>query len=119
MQDDDPAYDIFPQHRSKRIAPIAAARKRRAARSFELHISPDALLVDNLTEKDGTSIAQLRHEMAELVPGVSHRDRFSGLRYDPPGEHFKPFRPGKPVGIQPKIECKFGIHTDQPRCSHR
>ena len=30
--------------------------------------------------------------MAELVPGVSHRDRFSGLGHDPPGEHFKPFR---------------------------
>ena len=44
------AYDIFPQHRSKRSAPISAARKRGAARSFELHISPDALLVDNLTE---------------------------------------------------------------------
>jgi hypothetical protein len=54
--------------------PFAAARKRCAARSFELDITPDALLVDDLAEQDGTSVAQLRHEMAELVARVSHRD---------------------------------------------
>ena len=37
--------------------------------------------------------------MAELVPGVGHRDRLSGLGHAPPGEHFEPFGPGKPVGI--------------------
>ena len=56
--------------------------------------------------------------MAELVPSVSHRDRLSGLGYGPPGEHFEPVGPGKPIGIQAKIERKFGVYTDQPRRSH-
>jgi hypothetical protein len=57
--------------------------------------------------------------MTELVPGVSHRDWLCGLGHAPPGQHFEPVAPGKPVRIQTKIERKFSVQTDQPRRSHR
>jgi hypothetical protein len=68
---------------SRSIGPSAArpspsrsgARETRQARTFELHVTKLAAASSELAEKDGASIAQLRHETAKLMPGVGHCDR--------------------------------------------
>ena len=77
-----------------------------------MKITTYALSIDHLTQEDGATIPQLRHEVTELVPGVSHRDWLCGLGHIPPPEHFEHFEPGKPVRIQAKIERQLSIHTN-------
>src|SRR6187399_990091 len=50
----------------------SAARKRRRARPLELDVAADAVFVDDFAEQDGPAIAELGHEMAELVAGIGH-----------------------------------------------
>ncbi len=69
------ADDVFAQHRPQRGAAVAAARERRRAGALELDVAADAVLVDHLAEQDGAAVAQLRHELPELVAGIGHRDR--------------------------------------------
>ena len=75
------ADDVFAQHRAQRCAAIAAARERRRPRALELDVAPDAVEVDDLAEKDGAAIAELRHEVAELMAGIGQRDRLRAVAY--------------------------------------
>jgi len=68
--------------------------------------------VDDLAKQDGATVAELRHELAELVPGVSHRDRFRGLRHTLAGKDLEPFRPGKPRRVETEIEREFCVLRD-------
>ena len=69
------ADDVFAQHRAQRRAAVAAARERRGARALELDVAPHARAIDHLAQQDGAAIAELRHEVAELVAGIGERDR--------------------------------------------
>ena len=101
------ADDEFAQHRSERRAPVTAARKRRAARPFELDVPADAVAVDDLPEQDRASVAELVHEMPELVPGVSHRDGLGGVRHTRAGENREALRTGQPVRVETKMKREF------------
>ena len=57
--------------------------------------------------------------MAELVTGVRHGDRLSGIRHLSPCKHFEPLRTGKPIRVQPKVQRKLSIEADKPRRLHR
>jgi hypothetical protein len=59
------------------------------------------------------------HEMAELVPRISHCDWLGGLGHAPAREHLDPSGPGKPAWIEAKIERQPSIHADQSRRPHR
>src|SRR5436189_141810 len=61
------ADDVFAQHRSQRRAPVAAARERRSSRAFKLDIAPLAVTADHFAQKDRPAVAELRHELPELV----------------------------------------------------
>ena len=50
-------------------------------RPLELDVAARAVAIDNLAEKNGTSVAELRHESAELVAGISHGECFAALRH--------------------------------------
>ena len=49
--------------------------ERRSARALQLDIAPLAIAVHDLAKEDCTAVAKLRNEIAELVRGISHRDR--------------------------------------------
>ena len=89
------ADDVFAQHRTQRRAPVAAARERRRPRAFELDVATDAVAAHDLAQQDGAAIAELRHEVAELVAGIGKRNRL-GARARcgcPPGPPRPPARP--------------------------
>jgi hypothetical protein len=66
------AEQIFAQHRPQHRLAIAATRKGRAPRSFQMDVAPLSLTVDHFAQKQRSAISQLRRETAELVPGIGH-----------------------------------------------
>jgi hypothetical protein len=62
-------------------------RERRSSRALQLDIAPFAVAVQDLAQKDRAAVAKLRNEIAELMPGIGHRDRLGARRYDIAGEH--------------------------------
>ena len=83
------AHDVLAQHGAERGASVAAARERRAPRALELDVASLAVLADDLAEQDRAPVAELRHEAAELVPGVRERDRLRALGQRVAGEHLR------------------------------
>src|SRR5262249_41515968 len=55
------ADDVFAERGPYGCAPVAATREWRTSRSFELHITPQAVAPDDLAEQDGAAITELRH----------------------------------------------------------
>jgi hypothetical protein len=47
--------------------------------------------------------------MAELVPGVSHRNGLSRVRHARAGQNLEPLRTGKPVSIETEMKREFRI----------
>ena len=113
------ADDVFAQHRAERGAAVAPAGKRRRARSLELDVAADAIGVDHLAEQDGAAVAELRHEMSELMAGIGHRDRLGALGKPFSRENLGPFRAVEPVGIEAKLERQRPVQLDQPRRGDR
>ena len=108
------ADDVFAQDRPERGAAVAPARERRRARSLELDVAAHAVLVDHLAEQDGPAIAELGHEMAELVAGIGHRDRVGAIREALSGEDFSPFRALQHIGIKAELDGQGPVQLDQP-----
>ncbi len=75
--------------------------------------------VDDLAEQDGAAVAELRHEMAELVAGIGHRDRVGAVGEALSGEDFRPFRAIQHVGIEPEMDGQRPVQLDQPRGGDR
>ena len=108
------ADDVFAQHRPERGAAVAPARERRRAGSLELDVAADAVLVDDLAEQDGAAVAELGHEMAELVAGIGHRDRVGAVGEALSGEDFGAFRALQQVRIEPEMDGQRPVQLDQP-----
>ncbi len=68
------ADNIFPQHGSQHRAPVAAARKRRPSRAFELDVKAFARGCEVLAQQVGPAIAK-HGEMPELMPCIGLADR--------------------------------------------
>ncbi len=77
--------------------------ERRRARALELDVAADAVAVDDLAEQDGAAIAELWHEMPELVAGIGHRDRVGAGGKLLAGEDFGAFRGFQLVRIKPEL----------------
>ena len=108
------ADDVFAQDRPERGAAVAPARERRGPASLELDVAADAVLVDDFAEQDGPAVAELGHEMAELVAGIGHRDRVGAVGEALSGEDFGPFRALQHVGIEPEMDGQGPVQLDQP-----
>ena len=108
------ADDVFAQHRTERGAAVAAARKRRRAGPLELDVAADAVRVDDLAEQNGAAIAELRHEMPELVAGIGHRDRVGAVGDALAGEDLGAFRAVEQVRIEPELDRQRPVQLDQP-----
>ena len=113
------ADDVFAQHGPERGAAVAAARERGRARALELDVAADAVAVDDLAEQDGAAVAELRHEVAELVAGIGHGDRLGAIGEALSGEDFRPFRALQHVGIEPEMDGQRPVELDQPRRGDR
>ena len=68
------AHQVLAQYRAERGLAVAAARKRRAARTLERNVAPLAVYIDDLAQQQCPSVAQLGREAAELMPGVGLGD---------------------------------------------
>ena len=71
--------------------------------ALELDVAAHAVAVDDLAEQDGAAIAELRHEMAELVPGIGHRDWLGPLRQPVACQHLDALGRGQPVRLEPEM----------------
>src|ERR1700733_11668918 len=103
------AYNVFAQDRSQRRAAIAAAGKWRRPRALELDVPADAVDIDDLAEQNGASVAELRHEIAELVAGIGHGDRFGPVRKALSGEDFSALGTLQKVGVKPEPDRERSI----------
>ena len=61
--------------------------ERRSARALQLDIAPLAVAVQDLAKEDCAAVAKLRNEIAELMPGIGHRDRLGARRNDVAGKY--------------------------------
>jgi hypothetical protein len=50
-------------------------------------VAPLPIAIQDLAEEDCATIAKLRNEIAELMPGIGHRDRLGARRHDVAGKH--------------------------------
>ena len=112
------ADDIFAQHRSQRCPSVAAAGIGRLARPLELDVAAAAMPVDHLPKQDRAAVAELRHEGAELVPGIGHGERFGALRHLVAGEDRRPV-PFERLDIEPELFGKRPVELDQPGLGDR
>ncbi len=108
------ADDIFAQHGAERGATVAAARERRRTRALELDVAAHAIPVDDLAEQDGPAVAELRHEMPELVPGIGHRDRLGADGNRLAGQDLGPFGGVQQLGVETEMHGQRPVQLDQP-----
>ncbi len=88
-------------------------------RALELDVAADAVLVDHLAQQDGAAIAELRHEMAELVAGIGHRDRVGAVGDAFSGKDLGALRGRQQVRIEAEMEGERPVQLDQPGGGHR
>jgi hypothetical protein len=62
------------QHRADGGLAVAVARERRAPRALEGEVAAAAVAVDDFADQQGTAVAELRREVAELVAGIGLGD---------------------------------------------
>jgi hypothetical protein len=61
--------------------------ERRSARALQLDIAPLAVAVHDLAKEDCAAVTKLGNEIAELMPGIGHRDRLGAGRNDVAGKY--------------------------------
>src|ERR1700722_2154960 len=66
-------HNIFTQYRTESRSAVAATRERSWARALQLDVEPYAAGRSNFPDKVSAAVAELWHEIPELVSGVGHR----------------------------------------------
>ncbi len=109
------ADDVFAQHGTQGRPPVAAARERCRPRAFELNVATDAVPAHDLAQQDGAAIAQLRHEVAELVAGIGQRNRLGTRRYAVARQDRHTLRRRQRLGIEAELGGESRVELDQAR----
>src|SRR5277367_2619749 len=104
------ADEIFAQDRPQCGAAVSAPRERRSARALQLDIAPLAVAVQDLAEEDSAAVAKLRNEIAELMPGVGHRDRLCARRRDVAGKHRRQLVRFEACALTPSSEASDSLN---------
>ena len=73
------ADDVLAQNRAECGPAIAVAGERGGAGALELDVPAHAIQTDDFAKKKGAAVTQLGHEVAKLVPGIGHGQRFAEL----------------------------------------
>jgi hypothetical protein len=105
------ADDVLTQHRAECSAAVAIAGEGRPSGTLELDVAPRAGRPDDLAKQDGTAIAELWHEMAELVPCIGECDWRRTLRDVVAGKDLHALAARQFVGIETKTLSQLGVHT--------
>ena len=66
------AAQIFADAGAQHRAPVAGTREWRFARAFQMQVPTLAAAIHHFAQQNRAAIAQLRHEMAKLMPGIQH-----------------------------------------------
>ena len=89
-------------------------------RALELDVAAHAVGVDHLAEQDGAAVAELRHEMPELMPGIGHGERLGALRHPVARQCRHAVRRRRAAaGSRPSCARQSVVEPDQPRRRHR
>src|SRR5262249_12255944 len=106
------ADDVFAQDRPERRSSITQAGKRGRARPPPLDVAAQAVAMDHLAEKNGTSVTELRYESPELVAGISHGQRLASLGHPVAREDLYTLRCGKLSRIKLEMPGKFLVQPN-------
>ncbi len=115
------ADQIFAQHGTEGSASVAVPRIRGPAGALELNIAAHPGLVEGFSQQDRATVAELRHEMPELMARIGHGDRLDGRRKDISGVNSRQRAVIETGGIEPEvrsqrvIECQQARHCDRRR----
>ena len=72
------------------------------------------MAVDDLAQQDGAAVPQLRHEIAELVPGIGLGDGGGARQQLVSHRHFS----GEGGGVDPQLPGQRLVHLDELRGLH-
>jgi hypothetical protein len=102
---------------SRRTGPSAARPSPRLenggwARPLELDVAAQAVAIDHLAKKNGTSVTELRYEGPELVAGISHGERLASLGHPVARENLNTLRCGKLSRIEPEMPGEFLVQPN-------
>src|ERR1700680_3257434 len=106
------ADDVFAQDRPERRASVAPPGKRRWPRPLELDVAAHAVAIHHLTEKNCTSVTELRDESPKLVAPISHGKRLASLGHPVAREDLHPLRRGKLSRIEPEMPGEFLVQPN-------
>ena len=100
-----------------RPSPLPGERSR--ARALELDVTAHTIAIDNLAQKNGASVTELRHEVPKLVAGISHGERLASLGHAVAGEDCHAFRRGELRRIEPEMSGERFVQLHQTGRSDR
>ena len=112
------AHKVLPQHGTERGAAVAATRKRCGSRAFQLQIIALAVASDELAQQMGAAIAELRHEVPELVPRIGHRQRLRSGGDPVAGQHCHPRSTSQRLRVESKCARQLHIELNQLGVCH-
>ena len=113
------ADQVLTQHRSQPGPAVTPAGEGRAAGTLELDVQALAGRVPDLTQENGSPIAQLRHEAPELMAGIGHGQGHRPLRHPVAGENLHGLRRPQGRRVQSQAGGEGFVELDQSWLGHR
>jgi len=84
-----------------------------------MNVAPHAGPIDDLAQQQRPAVAELRHEIAELVAGVGHGQRVGAGRRAIAGQRLQTFVRGQRRRVQSQRLGQSFVEPDQRRAGHR
>ena len=110
---------VFTDARTQHRAAIAAARVGRAPRALQLHFPAFAGCILHFAQQNRAAVAQLRHKMAELVPGIQRGHCVHPRQQLVAGQGFDQFGAGDFAFVQIEQAQRFRAVAHQIGSGHR
>ena len=82
-------------------------------------MSRHAVPIYHFTEEDRPAISELRHPIAELMPGIGHGEWLRAFRHTVASENRNALGRGQWFRIKAQMLSQRFIQADKLRCAHR
>ena len=99
------ADEVLAQDGAERGPAVSAAGEGRGAGALELNVVAQAVAAYYLAEQVGAAVAELGHEIAELMTCVGEGDGLGSLGHAIACENFDAFRACERFGIKAKVRA--------------
>jgi anti-anti-sigma factor len=109
------AHEHLAQHRAHGGLAVAAAREHRSARALERDVAAPSVAVDHFAEEKRATVAELRHEAAELVAGIGLRKRLRSRGDDVAREDRGHLRIVERGEVETKLAGERRVEEQEPR----